>query len=317
MLETPILFIVYNRLDLTKQVFDKIKIIKPRTLFIAADGPRGYKKEDLFKCIEVRKFILENINWNCEVKTLFREQNLGCGKAVSLAITWFFENVEQGIILEDDCLPDLSFFRFCGELLERYKYNEKIILICGTNILEIFLDKHSYTYSLYGGNWGWATWRRSWKLFDYKMESWRELKNQRKIKRTLKSQSQFLGIKKMFDLMISDNRIDTWDIQWFYTRLLNNKVTIVPVKNLVKNIGFGNLATHTFEQKNRLSQLELSQLEFPLIHNVKIKPLRKFDEENAKTYGWFIKINYINLLKAKVKYLIKKILRVNDKKYLY
>jgi hypothetical protein len=307
--ETPILFLIFNRPVTTKIVFKQIKEVKPKYLYIAADGPRENRLEEVILCQQTRDLIMYDIDWDCEVKTFFRGHNLGCGLAVSDAIAWFFENVEMGIILEDDCLPDISFFFFCDELLNRYKHNEKIVSICGTNILPNFFDIHSYIFSLYGGNWGWAAWRRSWELFDYKMDSWKNIKNQKIIRKNIQSKNEYLGIKKMFDLMISEKRLDTWDIQWFYSRLLNNKLSIVPTKNLVKNIGFGSFATHTFELDNQLNQLTINKIDFPLIHNKKIKPNRKFDRENSLRYGWYIKISYLKIFKNKLFNLAK---RIND-----
>jgi hypothetical protein len=307
MFKTPVLFLIFNRLDTTEQVFTKIREIKPIYFYVAADGPRNNKNGEKEKCEKVKKFVSENIDWECEVKTLFREQNLGCGKAVSSAITWFFENVKEGIILEDDCLPDLSFFRFCEELLEKYRNNEKIISICGTNVLPDFSDGHSYIFSLYGGNWGWASWRRSWTFFNYEMYSWSNIENQKIVRKNLKSENEFLGIKKLFDYMILENRLDIWDFQWFYARLLNNKLTILPTKNLVKNIGFGISATHTSEQESWLNQLSLNKVDFPLIHNKNIKPNRKFDKGNSKMYGWYVSKDYIKLLNHNIKKLMKNI----------
>ena len=144
-LDTPILFLVFNRLNTTKQVFEEIKKTKPKQLFIAADGPRN--KEEKKKTDAVKKYVLDNIDWKCQVKTLFRKKNLGCKYAVSGAIDWFFENVEQGIILEDDCLPDQSFFRFCQEMLERYKNEKKILNITGQNPLCKHNFFKSYSFS--------------------------------------------------------------------------------------------------------------------------------------------------------------------------
>ena len=134
-LKTAVLFLIFNRLDTTKQVFEEIRKAKPPRLYIAADGPRENKEGEKEKVGAVRKYVLENIDWNCEVKTLFRDKNLGCGKAVSQAITWFFENEEMGIILEDDCLPSQSFFWFCEKLLKKYNKEKRIMLITGTSYL--------------------------------------------------------------------------------------------------------------------------------------------------------------------------------------
>ena len=170
MFDVPILFLVFNRPETTHQVFEAIKKQRPKYLFVAADGARTDKEGEAAKCEEVRKLILENINWACEVKTLFRNENLGCGLAVSQAITWFFEQVEEGIILEDDCLPSGSFFSFCSVLLERYRNDEKVFMIGGFSLLpENTKSKYDYFFNTFGGIWGWATWKRSWSLYEYKI----------------------------------------------------------------------------------------------------------------------------------------------------
>lgn len=167
MLSTPVLLIIFKRPDTTRQVLQAIRQVKPRQLFVAADGPRPDHPDEAEKCHQTRA-VIEEVDWKCEVQTLFQQRNLGCGPGPVTgpvtAITWFFHNVEQGIILEDDCLPDLSFFRFCEELLDRYRYTEQIMHISGNNFL--YGRKRgsaSYYFSKYTHVWGWATWRRAWK----------------------------------------------------------------------------------------------------------------------------------------------------------
>jgi len=166
---TPILFLVFNRFDLTKKVFKEIKKARPKSLFISSDGARTKKEEK--KVEEIRQYLLNNIDWNCNLKTLFRNKNLGCQKAVSSAISWFFNNVEQGVILEDDCLPNQDFFKFSEEMLKKYKNNDKIMHISGTNVEKKSNLNEDYFFSKTFNMWGWATWRRSWKYFDIAEET--------------------------------------------------------------------------------------------------------------------------------------------------
>ncbi len=161
----PVLFIVFNRLDLTKQVFSRIKQIKPKKLFIAADGPRLNNAEDKIKCEQVRQYLVANIDWSCELKTLFREENFGCAKACAGAIDWFFSQVEEGVVIEDDCLIDLSFFRFCAEMLEKYRNDKRIMQITSTYFGEPFLNKYSYYFSRIASVGAWASWRRAWNYY--------------------------------------------------------------------------------------------------------------------------------------------------------
>jgi hypothetical protein len=159
-LNTAVLFLVFNRLDTTKQVFEAIRQAEPPRLYVAADGARANKEGEADKAQAVRDYIMQNIDWEYEVKTLFQEENLGCKYAVSGAIDWFFENEEMGIILEDDCLPSQSFFWYCEELLKKYKDNTRVWHIGGTNTEIISKDiLSSFYFSQLNNIWGWATWK--------------------------------------------------------------------------------------------------------------------------------------------------------------
>ncbi|MBI9061909.1 MAG: hypothetical protein JEZ14_07955 [Marinilabiliaceae bacterium] len=274
---TPILFLIFNRPDTTKQVFERIKEVKPKFLFIAADGARENKIDEKKLCNQTREIVIDNIDWPCEVKTLIRTQNLGCGKAVSEAITWFFDNVEMGIILEDDCLPEIDFFYFCNELLKKYRFNEKIYSIGGTNVLLNWKDDNqSYHFSYQGSIWGWATWKRAWNKYQFILPA---TLNDKAIK-TLKEisfNSAYFKIRK--DIFEKVKNIDTWDYQWAYTRLSNKGLSILPSKNLITNIGFGTNATHTTDDEHKLAQLKSFQLNKPLKHLDKIKLDKKFEKK--------------------------------------
>ena len=174
-MNTPILFLLFNRPDETSVVFDVLKIIKPKFLYVACDGPRKNIEGDAENVDKTRK-IIDQITWDCELKTLFRDSNLGCKIAVSEAINWFFENVEEGIILEDDCVPDITFFDYCSELLQFYRDDKRVMHISGLNFLSGPLDlqpsAESYHLSKYPAVWGWATWRRAWDLYDVDIVNW-------------------------------------------------------------------------------------------------------------------------------------------------
>ena len=269
MFKTPVLLLVFNRPEETKQVFEAIRERAPAFLYIAADGPRPASPGEKELCDEVRKIVLA-IDWPCEVKQLFRTENAGCKKAVSEAITWFFSNVEQGIILEDDCVPDQTFFKYCEALLEKYRDDENIISISGTNLGYTFSGDQSYGFSRFMNMWGWATWRRSARLIDYDMKGWRSKWSKNWfLYRSL--QTALLPIdynwikywKNYFNLTAS-GRIDTWDYQWIFTQLQYRKLSVFPSKNLVKNIGFSKTATHTFHPDYQLSLIGLYSLPFPL-----------------------------------------------------
>jgi hypothetical protein len=244
-METPVLFIIFNRPETTFKVFGAIRQAKPKKLFIAADGPRSNKVGEKELCAETRK-ITELIDWPCEVKTLFRDKNLGCGEAVSGAITWFFQNIEEGIILEDDCLPSPSFFNYCEKMLERYRNETKIMMVSGSNPATSLPDLESdYYYSKVYSIWGWATWKRAWKLYNKKIPSWPTEKNSKLLMNFYHKKTVADYFWMAFD-NVYNNRIDTWDYQWTYNCIINNGLSIVPKYNMISNIGV--TGTHTGEK---------------------------------------------------------------------
>jgi hypothetical protein len=231
-LTTPVLFLIFNRLETTKKVFAEIKKAKPAKLYIAADGPRN--EEEKKKTDAVREYVLKNIDWPCKVKTLFREKNLGCKYAVSSAITWFFENVEQGIILEDDCLPSQSFFRFCQELLERYNKEEKVFGISGYNMIEEKTINLSESYFFLNSTsiWGWATWKRAWEKYDVEIHKKISFLDIIKISKIF----TFFGFTQNIMFFKKSNK--TWDYQLEFSTSKEGSLWIIPKDNLVENIGF-------------------------------------------------------------------------------
>lgn len=256
---TPILFIIFNRLDTTEKVFEEIRKQKPKYLYVAADGPRKNREDDIINCKKTRA-IIEKIDWECELKTLFRDENLGCGKAVSGAITWFFENVEMGIILEDDCLPHQDFFPYCEDLLERYKNNEKIKIISGDNFQnKIKRGNASYYFSAYSHIWGWASWRRVWKEYDYTLDSISEHEFKLILKKYF---SNFTEQQVWLDKFISSKKgfFNTWDFQLSFCIWKNNGLSIIPNENLISNIGFGDSSTHTYDSNNKLAKLPTNKI---------------------------------------------------------
>lgn len=265
-LNTAVLFLVFNRLDTTKQVFEAIRQAKPPRLYIAADGARATKEDEAEKVQAVRDYVIENIDWDCEVKTLFREKNLGCKYAVSGAITWFFENEQQGIILEDDCLPSQSFFWYCEELLTKYKNDNSVYLISGdARGPESFGMREDYGFCKYPLIWGWASWARAWKDYDPEMSDW---PTQREILPSeisnYKPTVRFW--KNIFEKM-HNKEINTWDYQFSYLLLKNKGKCIVPKLNLITNVGFGVDATHTFSTDSEAANRTRYEIKIPLTHS--------------------------------------------------
>lgn len=261
-LSTPILFTIFNRPDTTKIVFEKIRQIQPKYLYIAADGPRNDDTQDIRLSNECRN-IINQIDWDCELHTLFRNENLGCKMAISSAIDWFFENVELGIILEDDCVPDLSFFPFCGDLLNYYKDDKRVGLISGSNFYsDAIKNFYSYYFSKYSFIWGWATWKRTWELYDVNMKLWPEIQQRKYLNTILSDKRTVIYWNNIFDATFQ-NRINTWDHQLTFSMFIQNLVSIIPKVNLVSNIGFNSDATHT-KKENNLSNFPVSHIDFPL-----------------------------------------------------
>jgi hypothetical protein len=276
-LETPILFLIFNRPDTTYKVFESIAQQQPSKLYIAADGPRSSKVGEDLLCQNTRK-IVSKIDWPCEVKTLFRDQNLGCRQAISGAIDWFFDHEEEGIILEDDCLPHPDFYRFCVSMLERYRQEERVMHITGDNFQGGL--KHgnaSYYFSGYAHIWGWATWKRAWRLYNVNMtyEEASEI-----IDKHFKNYFE----KKYWKIVaqkVKSGEFNTWDYQWAFTLWKYNGLAIIPNNNLVSNIGFGESSTHLVDENHIFSNLKFSPLG-ELTFNDEIKINEKADQITNK-----------------------------------
>jgi hypothetical protein len=273
-LSTPVLFLIFNRPDMTQRVFAAIRKARPDKLFISADGARHDKPEELGLCNQVRRIVLDGIDWPCEVKTLFRDKNLGCKVAVSSAITWFFEQVEDGIILEDDCLPDHSFFCFCEELLERYREDPRIMMISGDNFQPVMRGRNSYLFSRYLHIWGWATWRRAWQKYDLAMRGWPELRDNGQLAAEFPP-LVYRKALRLFDCAFA-GKTSTWDTQWLFACWANSGMSILPNINLVSNIDSGGTHMKVYDPYiNRPSGL----MSFPLQHPGLIAP-----DEDADRY---------------------------------
>lgn len=275
-LNTSVLFIVFNRPDTTQRVFEAIRQAQPRQLFIAADGPRINNPADAEKCRQVQA-IVNGVDWNCEVKTLFRETNLGCKYAVSTAIDWFFAHVEEGIILEDDTVPDPTFFAYCTSLLSHYRHVSEVMHISGVNFqFGRTRGRASYYFSKYAHVWGWASWRRAWNCYDVHMAGFPDFVEQR-LQALFKSREELNFWVSVFRLII-ENKVDTWDMQWLYAVWKHHGVCITPNVNLISNIGFGEGATHTVQQQSRLANMATGPMPTPLKHPAAVAVDHKADD---------------------------------------
>lgn len=260
----PILFIVFNRPSCTARVFAAIRNARPRQLFIAADGPRQQVSTDEDHCRLVRELVSQ-VDWDCEVKFLLRKRNLGCRIAVSSAITWFFQHVEQGIILEDDVLPSTEFYHFCSELLQRYRNEPRVMMISADNFqMGVQRGKYSYYFSRFAHIWGWASWRRAWRHYTSERTALTFLRRNKFFERTFPLVSDQVYWIDCFKKTIQ-GKIDTWDYLWQMSIWCQNGLSISPNANLASNIGFDREATHTVGE-SKLANLpveELGQLHHP------------------------------------------------------
>lgn len=272
MLNTAVLFLVFNRPDATSRCFEAIRAARPARLYVAADGPRPDREGEAERCDQVRT-IATNVDWPCQVRTLFRSENLGCRRAVSGAIDWFFEAEPEGIVLEDDCLASADWFRFAEEMLERYRDDERIMCVSASHFHgSAHVPEHSYFFSRYNHCWGWASWRRAWLMYDSDMDAWPALRNTQWL-RSIGNGSRIFDLywRNIFD-RVSDERINSWAYRWTFSCWSQSGLTVLPGRNLVSNIGFGNDATNTQATHEFQDMAPLESLEEVLRHPMHMIP---------------------------------------------
>lgn len=266
---SAILFLIFRRPDTTAQVFEAIRQARPSRLYVAADGPREGREGEAERCAEARR-IATDIDWPCEVKTLFRDGNLGCRVGVSTAIDWFFEHEDEGIILEDDCVPSPSFFPYCAELLARYRTEERIMAICGSSFADPGPSyRGSYYFSYYADMWGWATWRRAWRFYDRDLTRWPDFKSRRGLKAVAEGRRWCEDYWTMIFDGSKDERYDSWGYRWIFTVVEQGGMACYPIRNLISNVGFGAHATHTTVGDTcapLLANRPYENLQWPLSH---------------------------------------------------
>tara|TARA_B110000902_G_scaffold63988_1_gene75815 strand:+ start:4009 stop:4926 length:918 start_codon:yes stop_codon:yes gene_type:complete len=247
MVEAPILFIAFNRPDTTKVVFQRLRELKPRKLYVTIDGPREGRKQEVLLCDEVHE-ICKNIDWECQVKYKVREKNLGCRNAIVDAISWVLAIEDRVIIIEDDVVPEFSFFDFANELLEKYKNDEKVGMISANNYTPLEGSKEDYHFSNYAHIWGWATWRRAWNIFDIDCPEMKEQLKRRNFNNIISGKKERKYFKWFFNLWLDRKKkgtADAWGPYWFFNILFKNQFSIVPKSNLAKNIGTEGLHTNS------------------------------------------------------------------------
>jgi hypothetical protein len=277
-LDIPVVFLVFNRPELTSRVFARIRDARPTTLFVVADGPRPDHPGDAEKCRRVRELIIRGVDWPCEVIRDFSEINLGTARRVPEGITNAFHMVTEAVILEDDCLPDPTFFPFCAELLERHRDDPRVGQIAGDSFLEDYLPtSSSYYFTQYAYCWGWATWRRAWRLYDHTMSHWRGEEAATWLKERFPTRSE----QRYWEYVLAATaagKIAAWDYRWTISLWANRCVNVAPAVNLVKNIGFGPEATNTFDGNSP----DAFAMKFPLRHPAALIRDESADEEAGR-----------------------------------
>jgi hypothetical protein len=275
-LNTPIALIIFNRPDTTERVFAEIAKAKPPVLLVVADGPRENRQGEAQRCEQARA-VMARVDWPCQVLTNYADVNMGCKLRVASGIDWIFEMVEYAIILEDDCLPEPTFFRFCEEMLIRYRDDERISMVSGGNLQ--FGQRRglgSYYFSRYTHIWGWASWRRAWRHYDRDISLWPKLRAQGWIESTFKNKGERQYWSSSFDAVHS-GVLDTWDCSWTFACMLRGMLQISPNVNLISNIGFGPGATHT-QTIGIHANMATEPMEFPLVHPEVVVPSKEGDD---------------------------------------
>lgn len=303
MTHTPILFIFFNRKDIALQTFQRIKAAKPTTLYISQDGARTAKGETEANIVkETRDAIMSMIDWECDVHTRFMTENIGCAQGVKTAIDWMLETEEYGMILEDDCVVSDSFFPYMEDILKRYRNDQRIGMVAGTNPISGFRSNTSFHFSRFKSCWGWGTWARAWKNMNMDM-TWRKHDLQ-----TVINNSGFNGrnnSKWKFQLRCIDNDyVSAWDWQWYFSLAAQNQLCVYPAVNLVSNIGNDKEATHTSFGNITLKS---GNLTFPLTAPTIVAPNYQFDkmfDANENT----LKIKLTRIIPHSIKRIIKNIL---------
>lgn len=294
-LTTPVAFIIFNRPDTTERVFAEIAKAKPPKLLVVGDGARISREGEAAKVAATRA-IIDRVDWPCEVLTNFSEINLGCKRRVSSGLDWVFEQVEEAIILEDDCLPHPTFFRFCQELLEKYRDDQRVSMISGDNFqFNYHLNDDSYYFSNNSHIWGWASWRSRWQNhYDVDLKHWPKIRDEHRVADWSQTKGEQDALADIFE-NVYQGKIDTWDHQWEFSNRLNGRIAVMSNVNLISNIGFGIDATHTTGDSVR-ADMAVEKMTFPLRHPVGVFASRTLD---TRFYNRFQKKSLRKRVKVK------------------
>jgi hypothetical protein len=274
MYQIPVLFVFFNRPEISKKAFQSIRECRPSKLYLACDGPREKVKGERELVEQLRSDICSMVDWDCEVHKLFQEKNVGCGPNVYASISWLFQNEERGIVLEDDCIAEPSFFPYMESLLSEYENDLRIGMITGTNPVSKYVSEYSYMFSRFKNCWGWATWRSAWEKMDYNMD-WRKTS----LAQSVVNNSGFNGKDnhrwRWQQQYIDNGWVSAWDWQWYFSLAAQNQLCVFPKYNLISNIGNDANATHNASGNITFTT---RQLEFPLTHPPLVVPDVAFEK---------------------------------------
>jgi len=279
---TPVAFVVFNRPDCAARTLAAIRDARPPRLMVVADGPRPGNRDDADKCAAVRRLIEDGIDWPCEVERNYSDINLGCAERVAGGLTWAFSRCERLVVIEDDCLPDESFFRFCDELLERYANDTRVGQVCGCPRYFSTVERGtSYIFSRYGAIWGWASWRRAWASYSLRLESWPRFYASGGLDAVVQSRAE-RALRAALYRRLHEEKPDTWDFQWGYAKLSQGMLSAVPCRNLIENIGFAGGGAHVAQGST--FGLYRTHLDFPLVHPEFVLPDIPFDRAFSRAF---------------------------------
>lgn len=283
--KTGVAIIFFNRPTCLKKVFESVSKAKPSQLFLIQDGPRGEK--DLAG-IEACRAVVENIDWPCEVHRNYSEVNLGCGRRMSSGITWVFEHVDRAMILEDDCVPGESFYQYCDELLEKYKDDQRILMISGMNHWGQSDVPADYLFAYSGAIWGWATWKRSWEKFDYSAEAINDPEVVNFLMSGVEPKRVAISDIERWQAtnakVKSGEKMSYWAHQWRLAKFLYHNLCIIPKCNLISNVG-DNDATHPASGGTcEYHYLQTYRMNFPMIHPKYVMQNHEYDDKYYEVF---------------------------------
>jgi hypothetical protein len=278
MLDTPVVLAIFNRPDFTEVVFQAIAQARPKRLFVLADGPRSPDEAEL--CARTRA-VIQRVDWDCEVNTDFADVNLGCRRRFASGFDRVFSQVDEAIVLEDDCVPDPTFFRFCQVMLDRYRDDTRVMMITGSNYLGSWkADSQSYHFSYFGSPWGWASWKRAWKFYDVTMKAWGDPSAKERIRNVFADEECFALQAGRFDAYANPTDRHSWDLPWSFARLMQSGLTVVPAVNLISNRGC--LGGNSLPPTHPIANLPTAPVSFPIRFQTSVSVDRLYDLQHIR-----------------------------------